>query len=121
MQFINLTVIGLSVFFGLIILKNSLGLLGYGFSVLIVNLIMMWLIHKVTDISIKKYFILSGAYKSILLILFLLFAIFAIYYEYLNTYSSIFILSGLSLILFATDFKEYSKIIHQKYFVKNDA
>ncbi len=120
LQFINVTIIGLSVFLGLIIFKNNLGLLGYGFSVLIVNLIMMWLIQKVTDISVKKYFILSGVYKSILLVQFLLVAIFAIYHQYLNIYSTVIILSGVSLVLFIKDFNEYSKIIFQKYFVKND-
>jgi len=120
-QFTNVIVIGLSVFLGLIILGDSIGLLGYGLSVLILNLVMMWLLHKVADISIKKYFILSGVYKGILLILFLLLAIFAIYYQYLNIYITIFILGALSLILFMKDFKEYSQIIFQKYFLRKDA
>lgn len=120
-QFINVAIIGISVFLGLIILKNSLGLLSYGFSVLIMNLIMMWLVHKVTGISVKKYLILSDVYKSILLILFLLLAIFTIYNQYLNIFNTIFILSGLSLILFIRDLKEYSKIIYQKYFLTKDA
>ncbi|MBT8387787.1 MAG: oligosaccharide flippase family protein [Ignavibacteria bacterium] len=115
-QFINVVVIGLSVFLGLIIFKNSLGLLGYGFSVLGVNFVMMWLVRKVASVSVIKYFVLSGAYKSILLLLLLLLAIFSIYFQYLNITFTVIILSGLSLMLFISDVKEYSRIIVQNYF-----
>ena len=113
-QLINVIVIGLSVFLGLIIFGNLLGLLGYGLTVIIVNILMILFAQKITGISIKKYFLLSKAYNLLILLLFLLTTVFLISNNYLNLYILMFILGCLSAVVFINDLKRYSHLIFKK-------
>jgi O-antigen/teichoic acid export membrane protein len=121
LQFINVVIIGLSVLSGLIIFKNFFGLLGYGLTIIIVNFMMILFVHKISGISIKKYFVLSKIYKLSLLVILLLISIISIYNTYLEIYYIIFILGSLSILLFITDLYNYFQIIFQHYFLKKNS
>lgn len=120
-QFINIVIIGLSVFLGLVMFNNIMGLLGYGVTIIIVNLLMIWFIHKISGISIKQYFVLSKVYKLILLVVLLLMAIISIYNTYFEDYHTVFILGSLSLLLFSTDLYRYFQTIFQTNFMKRSS
>lgn len=120
LQLINIIIIGLSVYIGLTIFGNLLGLLGYGLTVIIVNVLMIIFTRKVTGISIRKYFSLSKAYKLLILLMFLLCSIFLISNNYLNLYYVIFSLGCLSLIVFINDLKIYSHLIFNNIEFKRD-
>ena len=120
-QFINIVIIGLSVFLGLVMFNNIMGLLGYGVTIIIVNLLMIWFIHKISGISIKQYFVLSKVYKLILLVVLLLMAIISIYNTYFEDYHTVFILGSLSLLLFSADLYHYIQTIFQVNFMKRSS
>ena len=113
-QIINLIIIGLSVSLGMIFLGNILGLLGYGFTVVVVNFLMIMFMRKITGISIKKYFMLSKTYKLIALIGLLLSIIIFISFKYFNLYMLVFCLSSLTLFIFLKDIKSYSYLLFHK-------
>lgn len=120
LQLINIIIIGFSVYFALTIFGNLLGLLGYGLTVIIVNILMIIFTRKITGISIKKYFSVSKAYKLLILLMFLLTTIFLISNNYLNIYLIIFSLGFLSLIVFINDLKSYSHLIFKNIEFKRD-
>ena len=85
-QFINVLVVGLSVFIGLIYFNNLLGLLGFGVAELIVNILMLIFIQRKIGVSIKKYLSLSKVYKLFILLLFLTTTVLSIFYGHINIY-----------------------------------
>ena len=119
-QLINILIIGFSVYIGLTIFGNLLGLLGYGLTVIIVNVLMIFFVRNVAGISIRKYFSLSRAYKLLILLMFLLIAIFLLSNNYLNLYIIIFSLGSLSLIVFINDLKNFSSLIFKNFEFKRD-
>lgn len=120
-QLINIFIIAFSVFIGLVILQSSLGLLGYGFTVLVMNFVMIGFAKKVSGISIGIYFKRSYAYKLLLLVLFLLFSIFLIYNNYLSINLTMLGLGVIALILFLKDATNFSTEIFKKLFSQEDA
>jgi len=110
-QLINLTIIGLSVSAGLIIFGNTLGLLGYGLTVVLVNILMLIFVREAAGISIRKYFTISKIYKLIILLLLLLGSIFILYYNFSYLYGLLVVLGIISVAIFGSDLKIYSKVI----------
>jgi O-antigen/teichoic acid export membrane protein len=119
-QMINILIIGFSVYIGLAIFGNLLGLLGYGLTVVLVNILMILFVRNVVGISIRKYFSLSRVYKLLILLMFLLTAIFLLSNNYLNLYIIIFSLGCLSVIVFINDLKNFSSLIFKKFEFKRD-
>jgi len=119
-QMINILIIGFSVYIGLAIFGNLLGLLGYGLTVVLVNILMILFVRSVAGISIRKYFLLSRVYKLLILLMFLLTAIFLLSNNYLNLYIIIFSLGCLSVIVFINDLKNFSSLIFKKFEFKRD-
>jgi O-antigen/teichoic acid export membrane protein len=113
-QLINISVIGISVSVGLLIFGNTLGLFGYGLTIIIVNVMMLLFVKKVAGISIKNYLIYSKIHKLILLLLLLLAAIIILHYNYISFYPLIIAIGGLCTIIFSRDIKNYSKVMFSK-------
>ena len=107
MQMINLSIISLSVYFGLEITHSSIGLLGYWGSVIVVNLIMMWYTYKITSISVWKYLNFSGTFKLVYLNLLLLTAVVGIYQYNYNEITLLIGLSLFSIFIFFSDVKNF--------------
>ena len=119
-QLINLTIIGLSVSAGLIIFGNTLGLLGYGLTVVLVNILMLIFVREAAGISIRQYFTISKIYKLIILLLLLLGSIFILYYNFSYLYGLIVVLGIISVAIFISDLKNYSKVILNKIDFRRD-
>jgi len=119
-QLINLTIIGLSVSAGLIIFGNTLGLLGYGLTVVLVNILMLIFVREAAGISIRQYFTISKIYKLIILLLLLLGPIFILYYNFSYLYGLIVVLGIISVAIFISDLKNYSKVILNKIDFRRD-
>jgi O-antigen/teichoic acid export membrane protein len=113
-QSINVLIIGLSVYFGIMIFGNLLGLLGYGFTVIIVNILMMLFVKKLTGISVGKYFTFAKVHKLFILLIALLAVVLLLSSSQINLYLLIAGLSGLSTLLFIKDLKIYSDLIFRK-------
>lgn len=113
MQILNVAVIGVSVFTGLHIFGNILGLLGYGLTVVVANFLMIIFVRQVSDISIRKYLKISKVYKLLFLLMCLMATILLLFFGKMNFYMVIFGLGSLSLVVFLNDLRNYFKLILQ--------
>jgi O-antigen/teichoic acid export membrane protein len=113
-QLINIIIIGLSVFLGLVILGNLLGLLGYGLTVIIVNILMIIFARRVAGFSIIKYFSITKVYKLLILQMFFIATVLFIFFGRVNIYIVFFSLGSLSILVFFNDLKNYSSLILQQ-------
>lgn len=114
-QLINVTIITISVFLGLKIFDNILGLFGYGLTVTWVNILMLLFVRKISGISIKKYFNLTSIYKLIVLIGFILTAIIILSYGKIETLYITLSLGLLSIPIFFTDLKIIINYIYSSF------
>jgi O-antigen/teichoic acid export membrane protein len=106
---IILVIIGLIV--GFLIFGNQLGLLGYFVSVLLMNFLMVYLLSKQTEISIKQYLRKIRAEKLFLLLFFILILIISNYAYSANIYFFSTGLSLLCLFLYMRDIKHYLSLL----------
>jgi O-antigen/teichoic acid export membrane protein len=116
-QFVNLiiTIIGLVI--GFILFNSPIGLLGYFLSVLIGNILMLFIVSRLYSDDLKTFFANVRINKLIILIaLILVFTIF-IYINENQYVISLLSLSVASLILFYTDLKVLTGELF--YFIKN--
>ena len=113
MQILNLTIITLSLFFSFMLFNSILGLFGYFFTVILVNIIMLISIKRIAKISILEYLSLAKAGKLLLLHALIIFSVIIISIQLLSVYVSTFVISISSFLLFFKQFKVYySKIFN---------
>jgi len=118
LQFVNLIFVILGLIIGFKIFGNSLGLLGYFFSVLFGNIMMVFYIKKKWNISLQKLLFSVGIFKLIVLIISLLITIVLLFK---TTVSLIFVLllnSLISIVVFRTDLLFYSNEFLSKLSIK---
>jgi len=115
MQFINFIITIVTVIGGFIFFNNVFGLIGYFFSVVIVNIFMLIYLKRGWDISIVLLLKKTKAYKLFLqiLLLFLLLILF-LNIHYTN-YLYITVFTIIMLAVFINDIYEYSKLLYSEY------
>ena len=115
MQLINFIITIVTVIACFIFFNNVFGLIGYFFSVVIVNVFMLIYLKRGWDISIRSLLKKTKAYKLFLqiLLLFLLFILF-LNINYTN-YLYITVFTLIMLAVFINDIYEYSKLLYSEY------
>ena len=103
----NIILVILSLVAGFLIFGNQLGLIGYFVSVLLMNLLMVYLLNKQTGISIEQYLHKIHIYKLFMLLFFILLVIIGNYVYSINVYLLSATLSLLCLFLFMRDIRQY--------------
>ena len=111
LQLINLLVTTVALIIGFKIFNNSLGLIGYFFSVVIGNILMLLYMSSNWKFNIREFFVNAKIYKLLILIVFLLTSIVLIANDFVYVYYYILILSIFMLIIFINDIIMYTKLI----------
>lgn len=106
-QILNLTIIALSLLLSFILFNSILGLFGYFFTVIVVNIIMLISVQRIAKISIREYLRLINTGKLLLLHALIIFGIIIISMQILSVYVSTFVISIISFFLFFKQFKVY--------------
>ena len=111
LQLINLLVTTAALVIGFKIFHNSLGLIGYFFSVVIGNVLMLIYMKNHWEFNIRKFFVDVKIYKLLILIVFLLINIALIINNSVYIYYYILTLSIFILVIFSNDIIMYTKLI----------
>lgn len=111
LQFINLFITTLTLIIGFKLFNNSLGLIGYFFSVLIGNVLMVLFMSKNWEFNIRKFFVNIKIYKLLILIVFLFISTLLLMYNSGDGYYFILILSFFTSMIFINDIIYYTKLI----------
>jgi O-antigen/teichoic acid export membrane protein len=106
-QFSNIILVIIGLIAGFLIFGNQLGLIGYFVSVLLMNLLMVYLLGKQTGISIEQYLRKIRVDKLFLLLFSILIVIISNYGFAANVYLLSIGLSLLCLLFFVRDIRQY--------------
>ncbi len=124
LQFINLVIVVLSLFVGFSFFHSSIGLLGYFFSVLLGNILMLSYLNFRIKIPLSKYMAQIGIYKLVLLIVMILLTVVFLQITQINIFLLFFILNVTAFLVFYKDVSYYYSSIFvflkTNYFNKNN-
>jgi O-antigen/teichoic acid export membrane protein len=117
LQLINLLVTTLALIFGFKLFNNALGFIGYFFSVLTGNILMLVLLTKKWNFNLRQFFKDTKIYRLVILILLL--TILTLFYFYSETLFmiSLVITSLMMITLVSGDIKYYLRMIYNE--IKN--
>ncbi|MCH8326753.1 MAG: hypothetical protein IIB83_09400 [Bacteroidetes bacterium] len=122
LQFINLIFVIVGLIIGFNIFGNSLGLLGYFFSVLIANIMMIIYLKKEWKVSPPRLLFSVGITKLVILIITLFITIVLLYNALIPLVLILLFNSFICLIVFRKDLLLYSKLFYSltlnKLFIK---
>ncbi|MFC2133305.1 hypothetical protein ACFLTH_01695, partial [Bacteroidota bacterium] len=107
-QFINLIVVIISMIVGFSLFESPIGLIGYFFSVLIGNILMVLYLKFNLQIPLKRFFNEVKIYKLVLLICVLIISIIVLFKEFVSPFILFSIVGVLSYIVFMNEIKYYS-------------
>ncbi len=118
-QGINLIIISASLIICFQLFDSILGLLGYFLTVVFVNILMLFYVKYVSDISIKKFLTQAKIFKLLFLILLILVGTFCLYFNILNQLVVTSFISILSFLIFRNDsifyYKKFLNFFRTKY------
>ncbi len=109
-QLTNLIFVVVGMILIFIIFRSELGLLGYFFSVLLGNALMLYFIKRITGIEIQKFLKLVHIKKLLFLITVIFFGIILIYNGLINYIIVLSVINILSIIVFYKDIFNYIKL-----------
>lgn len=112
LQFINLIFVIVGLIIGFNIFGNSLGLLGYFFSVLIANIMMIIYLKKEWKVSPPRFLFSVGITKLVILIITLFITIVLLYNALIPLVFILLFNSFISLIVFRKDLLLYAKLFY---------
>lgn len=113
-QLINIIIIVISIITGFYFFNNNLGLLGYLFTVVVVNILMLWFVKRQTSISIMYFLKKVNVYKLVLLDILVLFGLFFISNHLISMKFTLALISVLSFLIFTKDLKYYSILLQNR-------
>ena len=119
-QFFNVEIISSFLILGFVLFNNIFGLLGYFFTVVIVNLFILLYIKRLIGFSIYTYLKKIKAYKLLLLLIMLLIGPIVLYQNIWSISLTLGLLSVFSFFIFANDLKQYSGVFVKYLMGKND-
>lgn len=105
-QFINIVMTSVMLYFGFIFTHSLLGLLGYGFSVFIVNILMLLYLKRIIEFSVFSWLKEIKIFKLFFLLSATLIIVFILYKEMVSFYYPAFGLMILSIVIFKNDIRE---------------
>jgi len=111
-QFINLIITIITVIAFFILFDNVFGLIGYFFSVIIGNIIMLIYLKRELDLSITIFLKKTKIYKLILHLFLLCMLTITLFITGQTNYTYITIMMILLVVLFSKDIFEYSKVFY---------
>lgn len=109
-QFVNIIIVAISLIMGFYLFNSSLGLFGYYLTIVVVNILMVWFVKKQTLISVRFLFRQVDFKKLLYLNILVLAAIVLIYRQSTYSYAVLAFVSVISLGIFFTDLRKYTKV-----------
>lgn len=108
LQLLNVTINSLSILIGFKFFNSAYGIMGYFFSVLLGNYLMMIYIRNKTAIKILDYYKTSQNYRILYLCVIIISNIFLIHFEILGALKAQVIFSLIILTIFFKEFKKFT-------------
>ena len=106
LQFVNIVTTAIFLYLGFIYTHSLLGLLGYGFSVLILNGLMLFYLKRTIEFSVFRWLKEIKIFKLFFLLGANLIIVFILYKEIMPFYYPLFVLMITSIIVFQNDIRK---------------